>query len=65
MQARETLTLILKDQIEQRRKATNEVNKRCSEFNSILQNMKNNWKNMDYVKMDLVCDLFVYPYQIV
>ncbi|RHZ68268.1 hypothetical protein Glove_296g29 [Diversispora epigaea] len=55
-QARETLTLIIKDQIEQRKKATNEINKRCSEFKSILQNVKNTWENMDYVKMDIDTD---------
>ncbi|CAG8482398.1 7636_t:CDS:2 [Diversispora eburnea] len=43
-------------QIEQRKKATNEINKRCSEFKSILQNVKNAWKNMDYVKMDIDTD---------
>ncbi|CAG8496998.1 14527_t:CDS:2 [Acaulospora morrowiae] len=52
-QARETLNLIMKEQIEQRKRATNEVNMRCSELRQMLQNVKGMWKNMDDVNMDL------------
>ncbi|CAG8773120.1 35382_t:CDS:2, partial [Gigaspora margarita] len=52
-QARETLQLIMKEQIEQRKLATKEIQKRCNELTQTLANLKNSWKNLDVVKMEL------------
>ncbi|CAG8685816.1 20967_t:CDS:2, partial [Gigaspora rosea] len=52
-QARETLQLIMKEQIEQRKLATKEIQKRCNELTQTLANLKNSWKDLDVVKMEL------------
>ncbi|RIA98528.1 mediator complex, subunit Med7 [Glomus cerebriforme] len=52
-QARETLRLILKNQLEDRRRATEEIKNRCNEFAKTLENINSSWKALDELKMDL------------
>ncbi|CAI2162102.1 20698_t:CDS:2 [Funneliformis geosporum] len=51
--ARETLRLMMRNQLENRRRATEEIQKRCSELAKKLEAVKSSWKAMDELKMDL------------
>ncbi|GBC07644.1 hypothetical protein RclHR1_00760014 [Rhizophagus clarus] len=52
-QARETLRSILKNQLEDRRRATEEIRNRCNELAKTLETIKSSWKALDEPKMDL------------
>ncbi|CAG8435607.1 7950_t:CDS:2 [Funneliformis mosseae] len=52
-QSRETLRLMMRNQLENRRRATEEIQNRCSEFSKKLEAVKTSWKALDELKMDL------------
>ncbi|CAG8600438.1 718_t:CDS:2 [Ambispora gerdemannii] len=52
-QARETLKLIMENQLNERKRATQEVKKRCSQLKDLLSMVKHKWSTTDQLKMTM------------
>ncbi|CAG8585858.1 11159_t:CDS:2 [Paraglomus occultum] len=55
-QGRETLRLIMEDQLQKRKEATEQIKKQCADLDQILENVKRSWKALDEKKTILATD---------